>query len=101
MSNTAFAVIVVPYELGQRRRDEAFEKRMRVEGAALEFRVELDADEPRVIRVFHRLGQQPIRQGGFGARAHTKAFPLTRRSRNAEREGRGLSRQGCARSTAR
>lgn len=35
--------------------DEAFEKRVRIEWAALEFGVELDADEPRVIRVFDRL----------------------------------------------
>ena len=35
--------------------DEAFEERVRIERTALQFGVELDADEPRVIRVFDRL----------------------------------------------
>ena len=41
-------------------RDEALEERMRLEGAAFQLRVELDADEPGVVRVFHGFGQQPV-----------------------------------------
>lgn len=41
-------------------RDEALEERVRFEGAALQLRVELDADEPGVVRVFHGFGQQSV-----------------------------------------
>ena len=40
--------------------DEAYKQRMRFIGAALEFRVELDADEERPVRDFDRLHQQPV-----------------------------------------
>jgi molecular chaperone IbpA len=43
-----------------RRRDEAGEQRVRIERLALQLRVELHADEPRMIRPLDDLGQQPI-----------------------------------------
>src|SRR5262245_6163850 len=45
---------------------------MRLEGARLQFRVELHADEPGVIGKFDDLGQQPVRR--HPAKAHARRF---------------------------
>ena len=44
-----------------RRADEGGKQRVRLEGAAFQLRVELHADEPGVVRVLDRLGQEPVR----------------------------------------
>ena len=46
----------------QCRFDEARKQRMRVERARLQFRVVLDAYEPRMIRIFDRFRQDAVRR---------------------------------------
>ncbi len=51
---------------------------MRLEGARLEFRVELHADEPRVIRILDRLRQQAVRrQPGEAQARRLEALAIT------------------------
>src|SRR4051794_231008 len=45
-----------------RCRDEPRKKRMRTRGPRLQFRMELAADEPRMVRQFHNLDELPIRR---------------------------------------